>query len=133
MTTPTTPDPTAAAASHRYLTAADSMLRGRGTLGSSAAAGGWWPKACACLIRLALETALDEYWHRTAPAVAAYGSGRTKLLLLRNRCDRALVREATYAWGTLSQATHHHCYEIAPTHAELRRLHDSVTAVIGKL
>jgi hypothetical protein len=117
----------------RYLAAADGMLYGHGSAGAAAVDGGWWPKACACLIRLALETALDEYWLRTTPAVAAYGSGRTKLLLLRSRCDRALVREATYAWGTLSRATHHHCYEIAPTHTELRRLHDSVTAVIGEL
>ncbi|BCJ77442.1 hypothetical protein CS0771_69860 [Catellatospora sp. IY07-71] len=111
-----------------YLAAADGLLIGRGP-----AVGGWWPKACACLIRLALETAIDGYWQRHVPAVAAYGSGRTKLLLLRRRCDRGLVREAAYAWGTLSQATHHHPYELAPTHAELRRLHSSVSAIVSRL
>jgi hypothetical protein len=133
MTTPTTPEPTAAAASDRYLTAADGMLRGHDTLGSAAVAAGWWPKACACLIRLALETAIDGYWQRTNPAVAQYGSGRTKLLLLRNRCDRALTRRATFAWGVLSQATHHHCYETAPSVTELRHLHDSVRDIITRL
>ncbi|MEV4411020.1 hypothetical protein [Catellatospora sp. NPDC049609] len=117
----------------RYLAAADGMLGGRDRAGASAVDGGWWPKACACLIRLALETALDEFWRRTAPEVAAYGSGRTKLLLLRRRRDRALAREAAYAWSTLSRATHHHCYETAPTHAELRRLHDAVTVLVGGL
>lgn len=123
----------AAAASHRFLAAADGMLGGHGTVGSAAVAGGWWPKACACLIRLALETAIDAYWQRTNPAVAQYGNGRTKLLLLRNRCDRVLTRRATFAWETLSQATHHHCYETAPSVTELRHLHGSVLDIITRL
>ncbi|MEU8079255.1 hypothetical protein AB0B31_27890 [Catellatospora citrea] len=133
MTTTTTAQPAAVAAAHRYLTAADSMLRGHGTLGSAAVSGGWWPKACACLIRLALETAIDAYWQRTSPAVAHYGSGRTKLLLLRNRCERTLTRQATFAWASLSQAAHHHCYETAPSVTELRHLHGSVLDIIARL
>jgi hypothetical protein len=37
------------------------------------------------------------------------------------------------AWVTLSAATHHHCYELAPTSAELRRLHTEVSALLTRL
>ncbi|GAA2395461.1 hypothetical protein Cme02nite_55700 [Catellatospora methionotrophica] len=133
MTTPATAQPAAVAAAHCYLTAADSMLRGHGPVGSAAVSEGWWPKACACLIRLALETAIDAYWQRMNPAVAQYGSGRTKLLLLRNRCERTLTRQATFAWTTLSRAAHHHYYETAPSVTELRHLHGSVLDILARL
>ena len=117
----------------RWLAASDEMLRGAGALGPVAVAGSWWPKACACLIRLALENGIDAYWQRAAPPVARYGSRRTKLLMLRNRVDRTVVRRASFAWATLSRATHHHCYELSPTSAELRRLHAEVTALVAHL
>ena len=57
---------------HGVLAAADHLLRevvpgARGT----------WPRACAWLIRLALETALDAYWQRqTRPWPSADRGGR---------------------------------------------------------
>lgn len=44
-----------------WLAAADSMLAGSETVGAVAVSEGWWPKACACLIRLALEEGIDEF------------------------------------------------------------------------
>jgi hypothetical protein len=123
------PDP------QRWLTAADQMLRGAGPLGSTAVAGGWWPKACACLIRLALEGGIDGFWRRTNAPVAECGRGRTKHLMLRSRSGPGadVARRVSFAWATLSRATHHHCYEMAPTAAELRRLHTEVTALLERL
>lgn len=121
-----TPEP------QRCLAAADDMLRGAGVLGLAAVAGGWWPKACACLIRLALESGMDAYWQRVSPPVARYGNGRTKLLMLRQRMPRDVARHATYTWVTLSRATHHHCYESAPTVAELRGLHAAVVELLAQ-
>ena len=92
---------------------------------------GWWPRACACLIRLALERGIDEYWQRTRPAVAACASRRAKLLMLRRRRTRVLAQRAAYAWAALSRATHHHCYELAPTAAELRHLHTEVMEILA--
>jgi hypothetical protein len=117
----------------RYLEAADNMLRGAGTLGAAAVTSGWWPKACACLIRLALEGAVDAYWQHVSPPVARYGNGRTKLLMLRRRISRELAREATYTWATLSRATHHHCYETSISAGELRRLLQAAEVIVTRL
>lgn len=123
----TAPDP------RRCLEVADNMLRGAGTLGSAAVTSGWWPKACACLIRLALERAIDAYWQHVSPPVARYGNGRTKLLMLRRRVPRELVRQATYTWATLSRATHHHCYETSISAGELRQLLKDAELIVTRL
>ncbi|MGB2571890.1 hypothetical protein ACPFP2_26080 [Micromonospora citrea] len=117
------------------LAAADQLLRGAGPLGTSAVTAGWWPRACACLIRLALEGGVDSYWQRSRPAVAACRQGRAKQLMLRGRLGPGpeVARRAAYAWATLSAATHHHCYELAPTAAELRRLHTEVRTLLTRL
>ncbi|MBM0238000.1 hypothetical protein JNW88_14115 [Micromonospora sp. ATA32] len=69
----------------RCLAAADQLLRGVGMLGAVAVTAGWWPRACACLIRLALEGGIDAYWRRVKPTVAACQQGRAKHLMLRSR------------------------------------------------
>jgi hypothetical protein len=38
-----------------------------------------------------------------------------------------------FAWVALSRAVHHHGYELAPTAAELRRLHHEVTDLLTHL
>ncbi|WP_088948742.1 hypothetical protein [Micromonospora zamorensis] len=43
------------------------------------------------------------------------------------------ARRVAFAWATLSAATHHHCYELAPTAAELRRLHTEVSTLLEQL
>jgi hypothetical protein len=110
----------------RCLDAADSLLRG----GPS---GVWWPKVCACLIRLALELAIDQYWLTTNPQVAACTAQRTRLLMLRRRSGQDVARRAAFAWCALSNATHHHCYDTAPTAGELRRLHTEVSLLAERL
>ncbi|MEV0428504.1 hypothetical protein [Micromonospora sp. NPDC050495] len=119
----------------RCLAAADQMLRGAGPLGAAAVTAGWWPRACACLIRLALEGGIDAYWRRTRPVVAACRQGRAKQLMLRGRLGPGgtVARRIAFAWATLSAAAHHHCYEVAPTAVELRRLHTEVSALLTHL
>jgi len=120
----------------RWLVLAGAMLSGAGALGSAAVSGGWWPKACACLIRLSLEQAVDAYWERVNPRVASPKlPWRTKLLMLRSRTGPGLTvaRRITYAWNTLSRAMHHHCYDIQPTVTELRHLHTETTVLIRML
>ncbi|MEU4779365.1 hypothetical protein [Micromonospora sp. NPDC023633] len=117
------------------LAAADQLLRGTGSLGTAAVTAGWWPQACACLIRLALEGGIDAYWQRTRPAVARCRQGRAKQLMLRGRLGpgTGVARRVAFAWATLSAAAHHHCYELAPTAAELRRLHTEVGVLLARL
>ncbi|MGR6320110.1 hypothetical protein Q2K19_25310 [Micromonospora soli] len=119
----------------RCLAAADELLRGAGPLGASGVTAGWWPRACAGLIRLALEGGVDAYWRRTRPTVAALRHGRPKQLMLHGRLGpgAAVARRVAFAWAALSAAADHHCYELAPTTAELRRLHTEVSALLSQL
>jgi hypothetical protein len=120
----------AKATPEELLAAADEMLTspvpGLGSL---------WPRACALLIRLALEQTLDRYWARALPS-AAECSMRAQLLLLPLYADAggasgaaSLAREA---WLGLAGAAHHHAYELAPTAAELRGWHAAVSQ-LGRL
>jgi len=116
-----------------YLAAADRMLRGIGAAGVSAIDGGWWPRACACLIRLGLESGLDSFWAATSAAVGASRNQRTKLVMLRRHIDRDVGRRVAYAWATLSRLTHHRSFEAPPTASELRRLHTDVIDLLSVL
>jgi hypothetical protein len=92
------------------------------------------PRACALLIRLALEMTLDRYWERVLPSAAECGM-RAQLLLLplytTAMPDAApLAREA---WLGLAGAAHHHAYELAPTVPELRNWHAAVSQLVALL
>jgi hypothetical protein len=86
---------------------------------STADTRGCWPRACAWLIRLALEETLDQYWARILPE-AALCPMRPQLLLLPSCAGTSTAERARDAWTGLSRAAHHHAYELAPTAAELR-------------
>lgn len=111
-----------------YLTAADRLLAD-----VIAGARGTWPRACAWLIRLALETTLVTFWESACPPVARCRSRRAQFLLLPRYCDLEISRRATQAWATLSQAGHHHAYELGLTAAELRWLRNETQAIITGL
>jgi hypothetical protein len=98
----------------------------------TADARGRWPRACAWLIRLSLEKALDQYWARTLPE-AAKCPMRPQLLLLPSYAGASIGERARDAWTGLSRAAHHHAYELAPTAAELRSWHAAVTQLIHDL
>jgi hypothetical protein len=91
-------------------------------------AGAQWPRACALLIRLALEMTLDRFWARVLPVAAGCGMRQQLLLLplytVNLPAAAGLAREA---WLGLAGAAHHHAYELAPTAAELRTWHSEVT------
>ncbi len=101
--------------------------------------GNLWPRACALLIRLALELTLDRYWAHVLPEAAACGM-RAQLLLLPLYAGGAagpvpadaasLAREA---WLGLAGAAHHHVYELAPNAAELRGWHTAVSQLAALL
>jgi hypothetical protein len=83
--------------------------------------------------RLALETALTTFWESACLPVAACRSRRAQFLLLPRYCNPEISHRAELAWATLSQAGHHHAYELGLTAAELRRLRDEVQAIIPSL
>lgn len=91
-----------------------------------------WPRACAWLIRLALEKALDQYWADVLPE-AALCAMRPQLLLLPSYAGAYISERARDSWTGLSRAAHHHAYELAPTAAELRSWHTTVSQLTNDL
>lgn len=92
---------------------------------------GVWPRACAWLIRLALEHALDAFWARHRPPVAE-ATRRAQLIVLTRTVDPDLGRRCAELWQTLSRAAHHHAYELAPTAVELRSWLDAARDVVAQ-
>jgi hypothetical protein len=115
-------------APQRCLDAADQLL-------SSVVAGtrGAWPRACAWLLRLAIEAAMDDYWQRCHPEVVGMHARSPQFLILDRYAGRHLAARAGYAWSALSRAGHHHSYELGLTVGELRRLRDAVATIITDL
>lgn len=93
---------------------------------------GLWPRTAARLMRLALERATDRYWRRTRPELLACPT-TMRILMLEDILGRAGARAAYLVWSRLSDATHPHPYELAPTAVELRHWHDQVAQFIDWL
>ncbi len=94
---------------------------------------GLWPRAAALLARQSLEATLRIYWSKVALG-AEEGSMRAQLLCLgRYLPDEPLARRAHIAWAALSEACHHHPYELAPTRAELLARFDTVGALVERV
>jgi hypothetical protein len=79
---------------------------------------GVWPRAAAHLCRQALEETLDAYWRSRAPGLEL-ASMRAQLAALPMVLNRELAGNVAFTWGALSNACHHHVYELAPTAQEL--------------
>jgi hypothetical protein len=80
---------------------------------------GFWPRAAAHLCRQALEASLDSWWRSRLPGMEAT-SMRAQLACLPTYLGNGdLAGRLAYTWSGLSNACHHHTYELAPTSAEL--------------
>ncbi len=93
---------------------------------------GLWPRTVARLTRLALERATDSYWSSTRPEMT-HCPMTIRLLMLERVLNRADARKAFVLWSRLSNATHPHPYDLAPTAGELRRWHHEVTRIVELL
>jgi hypothetical protein len=95
---------------------------------------GAWPRACAWLLRLELEAALDRFWATVRPEIGtATHAQRPKLLLLPAYAGTDVARRVSYVWWALSRAGHHHHYELGITSAELTRLRDELVELVEVL
>jgi hypothetical protein len=87
----------------------------------------------ALLARQALEDAVRAFWIRRAPGTER-ASGKARFVALRFYVDDPdLPRRAHQTWAALSDATHHHGYELAPTAVELRAWVVTVADLIDRL
>lgn len=109
----------------QWLRHADRLLREPALLSD-----GLWPRTCVWIIRLALEHALDEYWAQHFPEVGT-ARRRSQLIVLTCTVNADVGRRCSYLWHTLSNAAHHHAYELAPTATELRSWHAEATTLIA--
>lgn len=82
--------------------------------------GSAWSRATALLARQALEEALADFWRRAAPGTED-GTFTAKLLCLRGYVPSEVAADAHQVWAALSDACHHHAYDLAPTAGELHR------------
>jgi len=107
------------------LSAARSLVAGH-----TAADGGAWARAAAFLARQALE---QQVRLRLTKRYAVHGrpSFRAQLLAARAVYDDDLAADAAYTWSALSEATHHHGYDLPPTAAELEGWMDTVDRLIA--
>lgn len=93
---------------------------------------GLWPRAAALLARQALESAVDTLWLSEEPGVEA-ASARAQFICLPSYLEPSLARRVSQAWISLTQATHHHAYDLAPTADELSAWIDDVSELLDHL
>ena len=91
---------------------------------------GLWPRASALLARQALEAALDRYWAARGVPLDACPTLPQLVCLSRYLDDAELAGQVRHAWNALSDACHHHAYELAPTVEELAALLDAVEGFV---
>jgi len=102
-------------------------------VGSDDLPAGLWQQATALLGRQALEHALDRLWASRAPELQGTPA-RVQLLCLASYVgDPDLVGRVNTVWWNLTNACHHHLYELAPTAVELRRWLEDAAEVVDAL
>lgn len=111
----------------RLVVAARTVLERPDALPGSA-----WSRSTALLARQALEGALADFWRRTAPGTEA-SNGTAQLLCLRAYVEPDVATDAFQAWAALSDACHHHAYDLAPTASELHRWVTRVEDLVARL
>lgn len=101
-------------------------------LGASAADARVVARASVCLLRLAVEHALDELWAGRAPELVE-ASRRAQFLVLRRYLDPADAWRVAELWNNLSRVAHHHAYELTPTRPEIETWRRDVERAVATL
>jgi hypothetical protein len=79
-----------------------------------------WPRAAALLARQALEQGLDAYWRSKGVKLDTLGTKPQLICLQAYLPDRELAARTNDAWSNLTQACHHHPYDLMPGALELK-------------
>lgn len=80
----------------------------------------------AVLARQALEDVVDRLCRNRFGSMAHPVKMRSRLIALDTILDEETARALEIAWTGLSEACHHHAYELTPTTAEVHHLIDIV-------
>ena len=92
---------------------------------------GIWPRAAALLARQALEQGLDAYWRSKGLKLDTLGTKPQLICLQAYLSDADLAGRASHAWSALTQACHHHPYELPASHAELKEWLNAVADTLA--
>ncbi len=98
----------------RLITLAEGILDGTVPVPAGRA-----PRAAAVVARQCLEQSVTNRCDRLVPGLQR-PTMRSQLILLTELDDRGIGKQALTAWDRLSQACHHHGYELQPTAGEVR-------------
>lgn len=109
------------------LSSADALMSRR-----DAATAGLWPRTAAMLIRMALEHSMRQFWQSRQIAMEGT-SMAAQLIALPAFVDPVVARRLASTWGELSDACHHHPYELSPTTGQLRGWQSEVERAIQTL
>jgi len=90
-----------------------------------------WPRAAALLARQALEQGLDAYWRSRALKLDALGTRPQLICLQTYLADRELAARANDTWSSLTQACHHHPYELSTGREELKAWLEAVAETLA--
>ncbi|MEV6890918.1 hypothetical protein [Kribbella sp. NPDC051137] len=86
-------------------------------------------RIAAFLTRQALEDEIEAHCEQLVAPMPFPVRMRSRLSVLKALDETGFSRTAEYAWTALSQACHHHSYELSPTISELRHLHSTVAGL----
>ena len=78
------------------------------------------------LLRQVLEEAMGSWWDRTVPGLGDCSTRAQLVSLAFYLPDARLARDVVFAWNCLTQACHHHAYDLAPAPSEVARLVETV-------
>lgn len=92
-----------------------------------------WGRACALLLRQALELSLARLWKEKAPSLID-ATFRSQLICFREYTDdEALVNDVRAAWYDLSSACHHSGHGMPPSRASLKMWTARVDRLVTQL
>ena len=99
-----------------FLDYADRLLDGEFGLGART------PRTAALLARSVLEEWLNEQSASWSSPTLGYPTTRSKIVALGAIRGAAIGERTRRVWHALSQAVHHHAYELQPSVSEIRHL-----------
>lgn len=90
-----------------------------------------WSRAAALLARQALEQGLDDYWRSKGLRLDTLGTKPQLICLEAYLADREVAASTNDAWSNLTQACHHHPYELSAGRDELRTWLEAVARTLA--
>ncbi|MPY94440.1 MAG: hypothetical protein GEV08_15680 [Acidimicrobiia bacterium] len=119
---------TAPDAPERTLAAARIVLDRKEAFGNAS-----WHRSSALLARQALEAGIDRFWQAQSLEMRGVPRKRQLICLPWYLEDAAAARQVHETWAGLSNACHHHAYDLAPTAVELRAWFNDVAKALRLL